>query len=81
MGRYDKVEVEVVAVHDSPDGLCVLRLEDYEDEYELNPRLIPLEKKVWLPKSQIADESEVQEKGDNGVVVIPSWLAEDRELT
>ena len=35
---------------------------------------------TWIPKSQICDESEVNEKGDSGTLVIPYWLAFDKGL-
>lgn len=35
----------------------------------------------WFPRSQILGESEVQEEGDEGTLVIPRWLARERELT
>ena len=35
---------------------------------------------VWIPKSQLSDESEIQEKGDKGLLVIPEWLAIEKEL-
>lgn len=38
------------------------------------------DKPVWIPKSQIDDASEVREKGDEGELVIPEWLAQDRGL-
>lgn len=33
-----------------------------------------------IPKSQISSESEVQGEGDEGTLVIPKWLAEDRDM-
>jgi len=35
---------------------------------------------VWIPKSQISDESEVYEEGTSGKLIIPRWLAVDRKL-
>lgn len=34
---------------------------------------------VWLPKSQIEEEDK-QDPPKEGYVVIPEWLAEDREI-
>lgn len=34
------------------------------------------EGKKWIPKSQIQDDSEVYEKGGEGVLVVSSWLAQ-----
>lgn len=32
----------------------------------------------WIPKSQIHDDSEVTAVGDEGVLAIPSWLADEK---
>jgi hypothetical protein len=32
----------------------------------------------WIPKSQVTDDSEVCETGDEGDLVITDWLAEQR---
>ena len=37
-------------------------------------------KEVWIPKSQISDDSEVFKKGDAGTLVIPEWLAIEKKL-
>jgi hypothetical protein len=34
----------------------------------------------WIPKSQIRDDSEVFEQGTEGKLVIPRWLAEEKNL-
>ena len=39
--------------------------------------------KVWIPKSQIDDDSELYDgavEGDTGTLVIPRWLAIDKAL-
>lgn len=35
---------------------------------------------VWVPKSQILEESKVHGKGDSGELAIPRWLAEEKEI-
>jgi hypothetical protein len=35
---------------------------------------------IWIPQSQIDDESEVWEEGDNGTLVISLWIAEQKGL-
>lgn len=35
---------------------------------------------VWLPKSQVDDDSEVYKKGTEGVLVISEWIAEQKGL-
>jgi hypothetical protein len=37
-------------------------------------------KQVWLPKSQIHDDSEVYKMGTEGELVISQWLAEEKDL-
>lgn len=34
----------------------------------------------WIPKSQLHADTEVKDKGDTGVLAIPRWLAEERDL-
>lgn len=36
--------------------------------------------RAWIPRSQIDDDSEVTDYGDSGVLVVPRWLARDRDL-
>jgi hypothetical protein len=35
---------------------------------------------IWIPKSQVLDESEVWGEGDEGTLVIPEWLAIERGI-
>lgn len=35
---------------------------------------------VWIPKSQIDDDSEVWREGQEGALVIPEWLAEAKGI-
>lgn len=35
---------------------------------------------VWMPKSQIQDESEVTEPGDEGALVVTEWIAREKNL-
>lgn len=37
-------------------------------------------REVWIPKSQILDESEVFSLGTSGKLVVPRWLAVAKEL-
>lgn len=37
-------------------------------------------KAVWLPKSQLHDESDELAVGEEGTIYIPAWLAKDKEL-
>jgi hypothetical protein len=37
-------------------------------------------KEVWIPKSQIHDDSEVFEEGHKGKLVISEWIAKEKEL-
>lgn len=32
--------------------------------------------KAWIPKSQISNDSEVFEKGTDGLLIVSKWLAE-----
>lgn len=35
---------------------------------------------VWIPKSQVDDDSEVWQDGDEGTLVISAWLAKVKGL-
>lgn len=35
---------------------------------------------VWIPNSQVAENSEVLEEGDEGTLIITMWLARERSL-
>lgn len=35
---------------------------------------------IWIPKSQITDNSEVLEKGDKGMLIITQWIASEKGL-
>ena len=63
--KKDLVEIEdVLVIEEREKSLLVL----YEGE------------EVLIPRSQISDTSEVQGDGDEGVLVIPRWLARDRDM-
>lgn len=42
--------------------------------------LVDGDEKVWLPRSQVSESSEVRREGDEGNLVIPEWLAEEKGL-
>ena len=64
--RFEPVEVEDVTVKKETEAaiLCVI-----EGQGEF-----------WIPKSQIKDESDVKEEGDEGTLVIPAWLADEKDI-
>lgn len=37
-------------------------------------------KEIWIPKQFIDDRSEVYKRDTKGTLVIPHWLAKDKEL-
>lgn len=39
------------------------------------------EEDLWIPKSQISDDSEVAADGDEGTLVISSWIAEQKGIS
>jgi hypothetical protein len=38
------------------------------------------ERSVWVPKSQLAIDSEVRRAGDHGVLIVSEWFAEQADL-
>ncbi len=61
----DRVRVEVETVKRATDKAILCVIEGEE---------------VWIPQSQIDDESEVWKAGDEGTLVIPLWLAEEKGI-
>ena len=61
----DLARFEARAIRDSGKALLCVIEEDVE---------------AWIPKSQIDDDSDVREEGDEGTLVIPLWLAEEKDL-
>ncbi len=38
------------------------------------------EQSIWIPQSQIDDDSEVWKEGDEGTLIISEWIAIQKEL-
>ena len=38
------------------------------------------DKEHWIPQSQVHEDSEVWKNGDEGVLVITEWIAEQKNL-
>lgn len=60
-------EVEVEEVLKETDKALLVKLETGDE--------------MWIPKSQIHDNSEVWKSGHVGKLVIPEWLATEKGLT
>lgn len=63
--KTDLIEIEVDGVLQEREKSLIVAVGDRE---------------VLIPKSQIGETSEVRERGDKGLLVIPRWLAKDRRL-
>jgi hypothetical protein len=64
--RYETAYFEVTEVKVETDRALLVVFENGAEE--------------WIPKSQIRDDSQVNEKGDAGELAIPVWLAEEKNL-
>ena len=60
----ETVELQAKCIRETPEAILV---EVDGDEH-------------WLPKSCVADHSEVFEEGDDGILVVAEWIARDRGL-
>jgi hypothetical protein len=38
------------------------------------------DEEVWIPKSQISDDSEVYDEGSSGTLIISEWIANEKGL-
>ena len=63
--QYEQVEVEVDRLVRQTDKAGLFLIAGQE---------------VWLPWSQIGEDSEVKDDDDAGMIYIPRWLAEKHEL-
>lgn len=59
-----------------------VRIDDVEAIRETDKALLCRieDEEVWIPKSQITDDSEVYELGGEGTLVITQWLATEKGL-
>jgi hypothetical protein len=57
----EKVQIQDVTVVRETEAALLVNIEEEE---------------IWIPKSQIDDDSEVYKIGTEGTLIIPLWLAE-----
>ena len=43
-------------------------------------KVIVEEKTVWIPQSQISENSEVWKNGQKGTLIVTEWIAEEKGL-
>ena len=60
----------------------VVEVDDVEVLEDEGDKLLCLigEQEVWVDKEHISTYSEVQEKGDVGILVLPGWVVDELEL-
>lgn len=65
-----------------PDFKHTVPFEDVTAEKETPDALLCNieDKKVWIPKSQISDDSEVYSEGHEGTLIVSEWIAEQKGL-
>jgi hypothetical protein len=56
------------------DDVTILRTTDMAVLFEIDGS------EYWIPQSQIDDDSEVWEEGDEGTLVISKWIADQKGL-
>jgi hypothetical protein len=56
------------------DDVTILRTTDMAVVCEIDGS------EFWIPQSQIDDDSEVWEEGDEGMLVISKWIADQKGL-
>jgi hypothetical protein len=64
--RKDRtVELECVACTHATDKALLVHVPQVEEP-------------TWVPISQVSEDSEVQRKGDEGMLIVSRWLAEQK---
>jgi hypothetical protein len=61
----DKVEIEDVEVLRDTGKALLCRINERE---------------IWIPQSQIDDDSEVYQEGDSGTLIVSEWIALEKKL-
>ena len=56
---------------------CTCRI---ETDSALLVRFADRDEAIWIPKSQVDDDSEVYKKGTSGILVITEWFATEKGL-
>lgn len=66
----DSYEEEIIEIDDTEviddNGISILCLVGNQE--------------AWIEKEQLSEYSEVREKGDVGILVIPNWVIDELEL-
>lgn len=65
----DRVEIHDVVCIGQTGKAILCRLSEEYDNIE-----------VWIPQSQVDDDSEVYEEGGEGVLVVSLWIAEEKGI-
>ena len=65
--RGDGVAFDGAVCKRSTDRAILVEHDDFEDP-------------IWFPQSQIHDDSEVWEAGDEGRLVVTKWIAEQKKI-
>lgn len=63
----EKIEIENVYVIKQTSKALLCQVDDGEDE-------------VWIPQSQIDDDSEVWKEGQEGTLIVSEWIARQKGL-
>jgi hypothetical protein len=65
------IEFEDVTCLKQTNAAILCRILDEDDD---------IDEDVWIPLSQVHDNSEVYEEGTEGKLIITRWIAEQKEL-
>ena len=66
MGREDDYEMEDVTCIKATEKALLITSPDLGDDEE------------WVPLSQVSDDSEVMDEGDEGTLIVTNWIAEQK---
>jgi hypothetical protein len=65
MAKEDEVRFEGVTCKAESERAILVEIEGEE---------------IWVPKSQVVNDSEVYKKGDDGVLILTRWICEQKKL-
>ena len=61
----EKVRIDDVEILRATDKAVLCQIEDQQ---------------VWIPQSQIDDDSEIWKEGDTGTLIVSDWIAKEKKL-
>ena len=78
MASENTLMIEVTEVLKDTGKALLVRVDVDDPVYEMSGEGNLEDGLLWVPQSQIHDDSEVWQEGDSGTLVVTRWIAEQK---